>query len=56
MRKEDTEAIKRAVALAKIECQEHHLCKQCKLYSEYDCVLDKPPAHWDIDEILKCFT
>lgn len=56
MRKEDIQAIKRAVALAKIECQEHHLCKECRLYYNNDCVLDRPPAHFDADEIIKCFT
>lgn len=57
MRKEDIQAIKRAIALAKIECQEHQLCKECRLYcGKYGCVLDKPPAHFDVDEILKCFT
>lgn len=56
MRKEDIQAIKRAVALAKIECQEHVLCKQCRLFKDYGCVLDKPPAHFDVDEILERFT
>lgn len=61
MRNEDKIAIKRAIAIVKCECQEHHLCKGCNLYKNHDCVLDKPPAHLDADEIIdcleqKCFT
>ena len=56
MRKEDIQAIKRVIALAKIECQEHVLCKQCRLFKDYGCVLDKPPAHFDVNEILERFT
>ena len=56
MRKTDIEAIKIAVTLAKTECDEHKLCKNCRLYRDFDCELNKAPAHWDIQRILECFT
>lgn len=56
MRKEDIQAIHRAVALAKHECQEHQLCKGCRLYKNHDCILNKPPAHFEVEEIIECFT
>lgn len=59
MRKEDEQAIKRAMAILRYECQQHINCNQCKFYhiAEYgDCLLNRPPVYYDIDEIIKCFT
>ena len=59
MRKEDEQAIKRAIAILKVECQVHKNCNECRFYHATrfgDCVLDRPPANYDIEEILKCFT
>ena len=56
MRNEDEQAIKRAIAILKIECQEHRSCNTCAFYKHGDCILNKPPMHYNIDEIIKCFT
>ena len=58
MRKEDEQAIKRAIAILKHECQEHKHCYECKFYNKDQtidsswCALDKPPSHYNIDEIV----
>ena len=56
MRKEDEQAIKRAMAILKVECQEHRSCNTCAFYKHGDCILNMPPMHYNIDEIIKCFT
>lgn len=59
MRKEDEQAIKRAIALLKVECQKHKSCNTCMFYGVTDirdCVLNKPPMHYNIEEIFECFT
>ena len=64
MRKEDEQAIKRALAILKVECQEHKSCKSCRFYGKAqdatytpnDCVLNSPPMYYNIDAIIKCFT
>ena len=58
MRKEDEQAIKRALAILKVECQEHRSCRSCMFYKyeNNDCLLNVPPMHYDIEEIIKCFT
>lgn len=56
MRKEDVQAIKRALAILRVECLEHKSCKSCPLSTSYDCMLNKPPMHYDIEKILECFT
>jgi len=56
MRKEDEQAIKRAIAILKVECQEHRSCNTCAFYKHGDCILNMPPMHYNIDEIIKCFT
>lgn len=64
MRKEDEQAIKRAIAILKVECQEHRSCKTCKFYGKakdstyapLDCILNCPPMYYNTDEIIKCFT
>ena len=55
MRKEDEEAIIRAVEILKLECDKHKRCKGCKLYV-MGCLLDRPPAYYDTESIVKCFT
>ena len=56
MRQEDEQAIKRALAILKVECQQHKSCKMCRCYYDGDCIINKPPMHYDIDTIIKCFT
>lgn len=63
MRKEDEQAIKRALAILRVECQEHRSCCSCKFYSDNgsettskDCLLNVPPMHYNLEEIIKCFT
>ena len=58
MREEDKKAIHRALAILKVECQEHKSCKSCRFYdcTYNDCLLNKPPMHYKVDEIIKCFT
>ncbi len=56
MRKEDEQAIKRALAILRHECLEHKSCKSCEFHVGYDCMLNRPPMHYDIEKILKCFT
>ena len=62
MRKEDEQAIKRAVAILKVECQTHERCKECPLLTKEDdegftdCVVNVPPAYLNADEIIECFT
>ena len=34
------------------ECHNHKHCKRCDLYVEGDCMLNKPPEHWALGEIL----
>ena len=53
MRKEDIQAIVRAIAIFKCECQEHELCRGCNMVKNHDCVLNKPPAHLDANEIIE---
>lgn len=54
MRQEDIIAIKRTIALVRIQCQEHERCKECKLYvSGVGCVMDRPPAYLNEDEIIE---
>lgn len=56
MRKEDVQAIKRALAILRVECQKHKSCKSCPLSVDLDCIVSKPPMHYDIEKILECFT
>lgn len=56
MRKEDEQAIKRAIAILKVECQSHKSCNSCNFYKHGDCVFNAPPMHYSINEILECFT
>ena len=56
MRNEDIQAIKRALAILRVECQEHKSCSKCSLYKDKMCILDRPPMHYDTDAIIKCFT
>lgn len=54
-RKEDEKTIKEAMYLLVHECSEHKKCVNCKLYGEgleSNCILDHPPAVWDIDTII----
>lgn len=60
MRKEDEQAIKRAIALFRIECQEHpDGCRQCIFWqmrgNYYTCLFDTPPADYDADEIINSY-
>lgn len=57
MRKEDEQAIRRTVALLRVKCQEHELCRNCELYiSGEGCVLDRPPAYLNEDTIIECLS
>lgn len=64
MRKEDEQAIKRAIAILKVTCQEQKDCASCRFYDTNkntyiagsDCLLNRPPAYYSIDDIIKCFT
>ena len=56
MRKEDELAIKRAVAILRMECQVHKSCNSCGFYRKGECILNVPPMHYNIEEIIKCFT
>lgn len=56
IRKEDKEAIMRAFTIISMECDKHKRCKDCPLYKDYDCILEKPPACIEPLEIIKCFT
>lgn len=56
MRKEDEQAIKRAIAILRMECQVHMSCNSCGFYRKGECILNVPPMHYDIEEIIKCFT
>lgn len=59
MRNEDKIAIARAISILKQECQQHKCCYQCKFYNKDQsidsswCSLDKPPMHYEVDEIIK---
>lgn len=52
MRKEDEQAIKRALAILRMECQEHKSCASYRFYEKKDCTLNKPPMHYNIDDII----
>lgn len=52
MRKEDEQAIHRTLALLRKECQEHSMCRGCKMYRSNDCILDKPPAYFNPKEVI----
>lgn len=56
MRKEDEQAIKRAIAILRMECQVHKSCNSCGFYRKGECILNVPPMHYNIEEIIKCFT
>lgn len=51
-RNADMVTIQRALTLLSIECSNHKMCKACRLYFNNDCSLNKPPAHWEIGEIV----
>jgi len=52
MRKEDEQAIHRTLALLRKECQEHEMCRGCKLYRSNDCILSYPPAYFNPEEVI----
>ena len=58
MRNEDKQAIRRAIAILKQECQQHRSCVSCKFYNKDQsvesslCALDKPPMYYNVDEII----
>lgn len=54
MRKEDEQAIKRALAILRVECQEHRVCSHCKFYnnSRCECMLNIPPMYYDVEAII----
>lgn len=60
MRKEDEQAIRRAIALLKIECQEHpEGCRRCIFWQKrgeyYMCIFDNPPSQYDANEIIDSY-
>ena len=34
------------------ECHSRKHCKKCDLYVDNDCMLNKPPEHWQLGDIL----
>lgn len=53
-RNEDKETISKALYMLSLECAQHKRCDTCKLYGEgleSYCILDHPPATWDIETI-----
>lgn len=61
LREEDIKAIKTTTTIMSTICDEHPTCKGCPFEREdkdgfFDCILDKPPAEWDGEDIIKCFT
>lgn len=55
-RKEDKLNVQKALLLLQLECDRNKKCETCRLYKNYSCLLESPPAIYDIDEIIKCFT
>ena len=60
-REVDIKAITTAIKIISTICGEHRMCAGCPFEREdkdgyFDCILDKPPAEWDVDTITKCFT
>ena len=33
-------------------CHNFKHCKKCDLYVDNDCMLNKPPEHWELGEII----
>lgn len=60
-RKSDKKIVADACKMLSAICKTYETCKGCPFEKEdkegmFDCILEKPPAEFDIDEITKCFT
>lgn len=53
MRKSDKQAIILALALFERECNNSDRCKDCNLYKDNWCLLDKPPSKLNATAIIK---
>ena len=61
IRDEDKEILIKACKMLSAICKEHKTCAGCPFEREdkdgyFDCILDKPPAEFDTEDIIKCFT
>ena len=55
-RESDISALRIALTLLSNECNKHPLCKKCRLYFNNDCALNRPPAHFEVGEIIAHLT
>lgn len=51
-RTSDIDALYKALTLISEECATHKFCRKCRLYFNNDCALNRPPAHFEIGEII----
>ena len=51
-RRYDADTVTKALTLIMLECDQHKLCKGCALFYNNDCALNRPPAHYEIGEIV----